>query len=90
VNSPDDNGVLMGNWSDDFDGGTPPTKWMGSMKILQKYYKDKKPVKYGQCWVFSGVLTTSKYCCIPYPKVRGFVLASGPGHGWPSGLPEGW
>ncbi|KAJ9601814.1 hypothetical protein L9F63_000042 [Diploptera punctata] len=60
VNSPDDNGALMGNWGDDFGGGTPPTKWIGSMKILQKYYKDKKPVKYGQCWVFSGVLTTSK------------------------------
>lgn len=58
VNSPDDNGVLMGNWGDDFDGGTPPTKWVGSMKILQKFYKDKKPVKYGQCWVFSGVLAT--------------------------------
>ncbi|XP_067007547.1 annulin [Anabrus simplex] len=58
VNSPDDNGAVMGNWSTDFGGGTPPTKWVGSMKILQKFYKDKKPVKYGQCWVFAGVLTT--------------------------------
>ncbi|KAI5705335.1 hypothetical protein M8J75_013984 [Diaphorina citri] len=39
-------------------GGTPPTKWVGSMKILQQFYTKKKPVKYGQCWVFSGVLTT--------------------------------
>lgn len=58
VNSPDDYGVLMGNWSADFSGGTPPSKWVGSMKIIQKFYKDKKPVKYGQCWVFGGVLTT--------------------------------
>lgn len=58
VNSPDDNGAVMGNWSDDFGGGTPPTRWMGSQKILQQYYKTKKPVKYGQCWVFSGVLAT--------------------------------
>ncbi|XP_076234244.1 transglutaminase isoform X1 [Calliopsis andreniformis] len=58
VNSPDDNGAVMGNWSDDFEGGTPPTKWLGSQKILQQYYKSKKPVKYGQCWVFSGVLAT--------------------------------
>lgn len=50
----------MGNWTTEFDGGTPPTKWVGSMKILQKYYTNKKPVKYGQCWVFSGVLTTGK------------------------------
>ncbi|XP_024939545.1 annulin isoform X2 [Cephus cinctus] len=58
VNSPDDNGAVMGNWSNDFGGGTPPTKWIGSQKILQQYYKNKKPVKYGQCWIFSGVLTT--------------------------------
>lgn len=60
VNSVDDNGAVMGNWGEDFRGGTPPTKWIGSMEILQQYYKKKKPVKYGQCWVFSGVLTTSK------------------------------
>ncbi|XP_049802797.1 annulin isoform X1 [Schistocerca nitens] len=58
VNSPDDNGAVMGNWSNDYGGGTPPTKWIGSMKILQQFYKNKKPVKYGQCWVFAGVLTT--------------------------------
>lgn len=62
VNSADDNGCVMGNWSDDHGGGTPPTKWIGSMEIMQKYYKKKKPVKYGQCWVFSGVLSTSMYC----------------------------
>jgi transglutaminase 1 len=60
VNSPDDNGVVMGNWTDDFGGGISPTLWIGSMKILQQFYKTKKPVKYGQCWVFAGVLTTSK------------------------------
>ncbi|KAB0798564.1 hypothetical protein PPYR_09557 [Photinus pyralis] len=58
VNSVDDNGAVMGNWSEDFSDGTAPTQWIGSMEILQKYYKKKKPVKYGQCWVFSGVLTT--------------------------------
>lgn len=51
----------MGNWSDDFGGGTPPTKWVGSMNILQQFYKKKKPVKYGQCWVFAGVLATGEY-----------------------------
>ena len=29
------------------------------MKIFQEYYKTEKPVKYGQCWVFSGVMTTA-------------------------------
>lgn len=61
VNSADDYGCVMGNWSDDFGGGTAPTEWIGSMEIMQKFYKKKKPVKYGQCWVFSGVLATSTY-----------------------------
>lgn len=59
VNSPDDNGAVMGNWTTDHSGGTPPTKWIGSREILQEYYKKKKPVKYGQCWVFAGVLATA-------------------------------
>ncbi|KAK6623188.1 hypothetical protein RUM43_009040 [Polyplax serrata] len=58
VNSPDDYGAVMGNWTTDFGGGTPPGKWLGSMKILQQYWRTKKPVKYGQCWVFAGVITT--------------------------------
>ncbi|KAL1500917.1 hypothetical protein ABEB36_006336 [Hypothenemus hampei] len=58
INSSDDLGAVMGNWSTDHSGGTAPTKWLGSKEILQKYYQKKKPVKYGQCWVFSGVLTT--------------------------------
>lgn len=58
VNSVDDDGVILGNWSEDFSGGTAPTKWVGSTEILQQFYKTQKPVKYGQCWNFSGVLTT--------------------------------
>nr|CAI5827749.1 unnamed protein product [Callosobruchus analis] len=58
VNAADDLGAVQGSWSNDYSGGTPPTKWIGSKEILQKYYKKKKPVKYGQCWVFAGVLTT--------------------------------
>lgn len=58
VNSPNDDGCVMGNWSEDFTAGTPPTKWVGSVEIMQKYWEKRKPVKYGQCWVFGGVLTT--------------------------------
>lgn len=59
VNSPDDDGVIEGNWSENFSGGTAPTKWIGSVEILQEYYKRRRPVKYGQCWIFAGTLTTS-------------------------------
>ena len=59
INSQDENGVLEGNWSGNYEDGESPTFWNGSVKILQKFYETKKPVKYGQCWVFSGVMTTA-------------------------------
>ncbi|XP_035747235.1 protein-glutamine gamma-glutamyltransferase 4 [Egretta garzetta] len=76
VNSYNDNGVLMGNWSGNYNNGTSPMDWIGSVSILQKYYKTKKPVRYGQCWVFSGVLTTVMRCLgIPSRCVSNFNSA---------------
>lgn len=49
---------MLGNWSTDFSGGVAPTKWGGSVEIMQRFYKKKKPVKFAQCWVFAGALTT--------------------------------
>lgn len=60
VNSNDDNGALLGRWGKEFPNGTPPTSWVGSVDILQQYFKSETSVRYGQCWVFAGVLTTSK------------------------------
>ncbi|KAK2090986.1 Protein-glutamine gamma-glutamyltransferase 4, partial [Saguinus oedipus] len=51
-------GVLLGNWSGDYQGGTAPYRWTGSAPILQQYYNTKQAVCFGQCWVFTGVLTT--------------------------------
>lgn len=76
VNSPDDAGVLVGNWTGKYSGGTSPTVWGGSMSILQQYYKTKKPVKYGQCWVFSGICTTvCRALGIPSRSVTNFASA---------------
>ncbi|XP_021352801.1 annulin-like [Mizuhopecten yessoensis] len=76
VNNIGDNGVLAGNWSGKYEGGKSPTSWAGSVAILEQYYSTKRPVKYGQCWVFSGVLTT---CCrtlgIPARSVTNFGSA---------------
>lgn len=59
INSVDDRGVLEGNWSGDYSGGTSPTVWSGSVEILKNYHKNNgTPIKYGQCWVFAGVVTT--------------------------------
>ncbi|KAF4111816.1 hypothetical protein G5714_006611 [Onychostoma macrolepis] len=59
VNSNDDKGVLLGNWSDDYSDGVNPSKWSGSADILWKWAETQfRPVKYGQCWVFAAVMCT--------------------------------
>ncbi|KAF1745430.1 hypothetical protein MXB_4081, partial [Myxobolus squamalis] len=66
VNANDDNGVLSGNWSGNYANGTSPNAWNGSSNILAKYVKYRAPVRYGQCWVFCGVLcTVLRTCGIP-------------------------
>ena len=59
VNSVDDNGILSGRWAEPYDGGTSPWDWTGSVKIIEEYMDNNgRPVKYGQCWVFSAVTVT--------------------------------
>ncbi|KAJ8358750.1 hypothetical protein SKAU_G00152750 [Synaphobranchus kaupii] len=68
INSNDDRGVLKGHWGINFIGGEHPTHWNGSVKILQTWEKYFcHPVKYGQCWVFAGVMCTGVHCCGPAP-----------------------
>ena len=77
VNSQDDSGVLRGNWSGDYEGGTAPSGWRGSGKILEQYIKSGgRPVNYGQCWVFSGVLlSVLRVLGIPSRSVTNFSSA---------------
>ncbi|XP_072539448.1 transglutaminase 5, like [Salminus brasiliensis] len=59
INSNDDCGVLLGNWSEDYSGGVHPSEWTGSREILKQWAQTRfSPVKYGQCWVFAGVMCT--------------------------------
>ncbi|XP_044277253.1 protein-glutamine gamma-glutamyltransferase E-like [Varanus komodoensis] len=77
VNSNDDNGVLQGNWSGNYSGGTNPSSWTGSVDILRKWKQSGfKPVRYGQCWVFAGVLNTVLRCLgIPARTISNFDSA---------------
>ncbi len=77
VNVQDDNGVLVGRWDGDYMDGKDPSFWQGSMPILQQFYQSGGvPVKYGQCWVFSGVfLTVLKVLGIPSRSVTNFNSA---------------
>ncbi|CAC5374003.1 TGM1 [Mytilus coruscus] len=68
VNSLDDDGMLEGRWTADYpEDSTKPTAWTGSVSIIKQYMETKEPVKYGQCWVFSGLTTTCVMRCGPAP-----------------------
>ncbi|XP_013859936.1 protein-glutamine gamma-glutamyltransferase K isoform X2 [Austrofundulus limnaeus] len=77
INAQDDFGVLVGNWSGDYTGGTCPAAWSSSVEILRTYHSTNgTPVCYGQCWVFSGVTTTVLRCLgIPSRSVTNFQSA---------------
>lgn len=60
TNNVDDNGLVEGKWDGSFEDGTSPFAWIGSTPIFEEFYNSQMPVKYGQCWVFSGVIVTSK------------------------------
>lgn len=74
-----DGGILEGLWSandDDYKDGTDPTSWSGSEAILQQFVDTKKPVKYAQCWVFGGTLTTTlRTVGIPARPITNFQSA---------------
>uniref|UniRef100_A0A3Q3DE98 Transglutaminase-like domain-containing protein n=1 Tax=Hippocampus comes TaxID=109280 RepID=A0A3Q3DE98_HIPCM len=77
INSPDDRGVVMGNWSDSFEGGLSPSHWSGSHDILSMWKNNNfRTVKYGQCWVFAGVMcSVMRLLGIPTRVVSNFVSA---------------
>ena len=74
--------VVEGKWDSTYTGGRSPTFWRGSGQILQQYYQSQgSPVKYGQCWVFSGVLlSTLRVLGIPSRSITNFNSAHDTNH----------
>uniref|UniRef100_A0A4W6EUL4 Protein-glutamine gamma-glutamyltransferase 2 n=1 Tax=Lates calcarifer TaxID=8187 RepID=A0A4W6EUL4_LATCA len=76
VNSPDDHGVLEGCWGGPYDDGVLPSHWSGSHTILYRWFTECYPVKYGQCWVFAGVMcSVMRLLGIPCRVVTNFMSA---------------
>ncbi|KAM4828967.1 protein-glutamine gamma-glutamyltransferase Z, partial [Thomomys bottae] len=77
INSNDDNGVLQGNWGEDYSMGVSPLEWNGSVAILRQWSASGgQPVKYGQCWVFASVMCTVMRCLgVPTRVVSNFRSA---------------
>uniref|UniRef100_A0A8C3YC67 protein-glutamine gamma-glutamyltransferase n=1 Tax=Catagonus wagneri TaxID=51154 RepID=A0A8C3YC67_9CETA len=74
INSNDDNGVLNGNWSENYSDGVNPAEWTGSVAILKQWHATGcQPVRYGQCWVFAAVMCTVMRCLgIPTRVITNF------------------
>lgn len=66
---------MEARWDGNYDDGVSPFAWTGSGAILQKYKQNKfKPVKYGQCWVYSAVVVTiCRALGIPCRSVTNYV-----------------
>ncbi|TSN12217.1 Coagulation factor XIII A chain [Bagarius yarrelli] len=77
LNSRDDDGVLVGNWSGDYLYGVAPTSWTGSVEILLDYAgSGGQSVGYAQCWVYAAVFNTFLRCLgIPGRVVTNFFSA---------------
>ncbi|KAH7984773.1 hypothetical protein HPB52_023892 [Rhipicephalus sanguineus] len=68
VDSKDENGILVGSWDNNYGDGVSPTAWTSSVTILEQYmHTGGAPVKYGQCWVYSGLVTTRLFRVGPCP-----------------------
>ncbi|XP_077315318.1 protein-glutamine gamma-glutamyltransferase E-like [Lithobates pipiens] len=75
VNSNNDNGIILGNWTGNYSGGVSPTTWNGSAAILRQWMQSG-PVRFGQCWVYAGVLCTVLRCLgIPARVIINFQSA---------------
>lgn len=77
MNSHDDMGLLVGNWSGNYNDGVSPWSWSNSATIFERYVKSNgRPVKFGQCWVFGGLTTTAlRTLGIPARTITNFVSA---------------
>lgn len=55
----DDDGIMVGRYDGEYKDGVAPHAWTGSVAIMERYLTDGgRPVEYGQCWVYSGLVVT--------------------------------
>jgi len=74
----DNVGLLEARYDDDYRGGNSPHLWTGSVQIIEEFLRlgGATPVKYGQCWVMTGLMTTlCRALGLPSRPVTAFVSA---------------
>lgn len=77
VNSNDEGGLLVGDWTGKYLDGTAPSSWSESPAVFRRFVQNGyRPVKYGQCWVFAGLTTTVlRTLGIPARTISNFMSA---------------
>ena len=68
-------GVLLNRSDGNYGNGNEPFQWTGSLPILESFMKNNgEPVKYGQCWVVAGLVTTSRSKNYTFFQFRTFFV----------------
>ncbi|CAL4121087.1 unnamed protein product, partial [Meganyctiphanes norvegica] len=77
VNDFHEGGIMEGRWDGEYNDGVAPYKWTGTVSILEEYMQSGyRPVKYGQCWIFSALFTSiCRTLGIPCRSVTNYVSA---------------
>jgi len=70
-------GLIEAKFEEGYCGGNSPNLWTGSVQIIEEFLKrGASPVKYGQCWVMAGLMTSlCRALGLPSRPVTGFVSA---------------
>lgn len=88
--------VLQSRWDGQYVGGTSPLLWTGSHQIISQYMNTRRPVNYGQCWVYACLFTTVLRCLGIPSRCVSAVSSATPGTAkddiidkfyYPNGLP---
>lgn len=76
INSPENNGVVMMDFSEEPSRGKRPSAWAGSVSILHLFRETGEAVRYGQDFVFAGIMTTvCRALGLPCRPITNFVSA---------------
>lgn len=49
--------LINGRWDGNYSDGRDPIEWTHTSEIFREWLIHKKPIRYGQCWVFSECMT---------------------------------
>merc|ERR1739838_1124445 len=68
---------IEAKYEDSYCGGNSPHLWSGSVQIIEEFLRrGATPVKYGHCWVMTGLMTTlCRALGLPARPVTAFVSA---------------